>query len=294
MKRLVIIGNHGQLGSDLEELLARAPDRYEVTGLDLPDFDIRAHAAARDRLLALAPHVIVNTAAFHRVDDCEDDAASAFAVNAVAVHNLAKICRELDAVLMHFSTDYVFGADRDRSRPYVETDAPGPLGVYAASKLAGEHVVRTAWRKHFVIRTSGLYGRNASQMKGGNFVEIMLRVAAASKPLRVVDDQRLGPTSTGDLAPKLVELLATDAYGLYHVTNGGACTWYEFARAIFTLAGLAPELSPTTTEAYGAKADRPRYSVLENRALGDLGLAPLRPWHDALADYLLLTGRRQA
>jgi len=291
MLRIALIGHKGQLGSDLSTLLAKSPTRYELHGFDLPDFDVRNHAAVRERLLAVAPGLVINTSAFHRVDDCEDDAASAFGVNVVAVHNLAKVCRELDAPLMHFSTDYVFGADRARARPYAEDDAPGPVSVYGASRLAGEQVLRSTWKKHFLVRTCGLYGKNASQMKGGNFVEIMLKLAAAGRPLRVVDDQRLGPTATADLAPKLVELFETHAFGLYHVTNGSDCTWYELAREIFRLVKLSPDLGPTTTEAYGAKADRPRYSVLENRALARLGLAPMRPWREALRDYLAATGR---
>jgi dTDP-4-dehydrorhamnose reductase len=173
---------------------------------------------------------VINTAAFHRVDDCELDATSAFAVNAVAVHELARTCRELDAVLMHLSTDYVFGAERARSRPYAESDAPGPVSVYGASKLAGEHLLRSSWSRHFVVRSSGLYGRATSQSKGGNFVEIMLRMASVGRPLRVVADQRLAPTSTHALAQRLVALLDTDAYGLYHLTAGGECSWYEFGR----------------------------------------------------------------
>ncbi len=293
MKRVVIIGVNGQLGSDLREAFGRQPDRWEVAGVDLPDFDVRDHAGARQKLVALAPAAVVNMAAFHRVDDCEDDPRLAFEVNAVAAHNLARVCRELDVPLMHFSTDYVFGADRARSRPYAESDAPGPVSVYGVSKLAGEHVVRATWRKHFVVRPCGLYGRSQSGSKGGNCVEIMLKLAAAGKPLKVVDDQRLAPTSTYDLAPRLVELLSTDAWGLYHLTAGGDCTWYEFARAIFELAGVRADLSPTTTEAYGAKADRPRYSVLENRAARELGLLPMTPWREALAQYLALTGRRR-
>jgi dTDP-4-dehydrorhamnose reductase len=291
MRRVVIIGVNGQLGSDLRELLAKKPESYEVVGLDLPDFDVREHARVRERLRELAPQLVVNMAAFHRVDDCEDEPQLAFEVNALAVLNLARVCRELDAPLMHFSTDYVFGAERDRRTPYTETDATGPVSVYGASKLAGEHLVRASWRKHFVVRTCGLYGRSQSSTKGGNFVEVMLRLARERKPLKVVDDQHLAPTSTFDLAPELEALLGTDAFGLYHLTAAGECTWYDFARAIFELTGQEPELAPTTTEAFGAKADRPRYSVLDNKAARAIGLAPLCPWREGLAEYLRLTGR---
>jgi dTDP-4-dehydrorhamnose reductase len=293
MKRVVIVGVGGQLGSDLRERLLTRPDQYEVVGVDLPDFDVCKHDLVRQRLTEIKPSAVVNMAAFHRVDDCEDNARLAFEVNAIAVYNLAKVCGSLDVPLVHFSTDYVYGGDRTRARPLAESDAPAPTSVYGASKLAGEHVVRSTWHKHFIVRTSGLYGRNQSQMKGGNFVEIMLRLAASGKPLRVVDDQRLGPTSTFELAQRVEALLSTEAYGLYHVTAGGDCSWYEFAQAIFELAGLHPEVSPTSTEAYGAKADRPRYSVLDNKAARDLGLAPMIHWREALANYLTMTGRRR-
>ncbi len=290
--KVVIIGVGGQLGTDLYELLTASGKSHEVIGLDLPDFDVADHARVRERLRELHPDAVVNMAAFHRVDDCEDQAAQAFAINALAVHNLALACREIDAALMHFSTDFVFGADKARATPYTETDTPGPVSVYGASKLAGEHLVRLAWHKHFVVRTCGLYGRAKSQKQGGNFVEIMLRLAASGKPIRVVDDQRLAPTSTLELAARLEALLHTEVYGLYHLTAAGSCTWHEFARAIFELANVPCELLPTTSEAYGAKAARPRYSVLANDAARALGLSPMRPWREALADYLHLTGRR--
>ena len=291
--RIAIIGIGGQLGSDLRERLAKTPDRYEVAGLDLPDFDVCNHAAVRARLSDIAPEFVVNMAAFHQVDVCEEDVATSFEVNAIAVHNLAKVCCELDAPLMHFSSDYVFGADRGRNRPYTETDAPGPLSVYGASKLAGEHLARLAWRKHFIVRTCGLYGRTRSQKKGGNFVDTMMRLAAGGQPIKVVNDQRLTPTSTFELAQRLEELLRTEAYGLYHLTATGDCTWYEFARAIFEIAGVTPQLTATTSAAYGAKAERPRYSVLDNKAARECGLTPMQPWRDAVAEYLAMTGHRR-
>jgi dTDP-4-dehydrorhamnose reductase len=284
---------NGQLGADLRELLMSMRDLYEVVGVDLPDFDVRNHALVIDRLKDIAPSMVVNMAAFHRVDDCENDARLAFEVNAVAVHSLARTCAAFDVPLMHFSTDYVYGGDRTRTTPLAESDPPAPTSVYGASKLAGEHVLRSTWRKHFIVRPSGLYGRNQSEMKGGNFVEIMLRLAAAGKPIKVVGDQRLGPTSTYELARRLEELLRTEAWGLYHLTAGGDCTWFEFAQAIFELADLRPELSPTTTEAYGAQADRPRYSVLDNKAARAIGLTPMIHWREALANYLTMTGRRR-
>jgi dTDP-4-dehydrorhamnose reductase len=227
---------------------------------------------------------VVNLTAFHRVDDCEAQAESAYAVNVLAVLNLARAANALDAALMHLSTDYVF--DGKASEPYVETSTPWPLSVYGNSKLAGEMLVRTQAVRHFVVRTCGLYGRAGSSGKGGNFVETMLRKARAGEAIRVVDDQTMTPTSARNLAVQLAELLPTTHYGLFHATSEGACTWYEFARAVFEIAGVSADLSPTTSALYKAPALRPRYSVLENKRLKDLGLNRMLDWRAALAEYL--------
>ena len=177
------------------------------------------------------------------------------------------ICRDLDCCLVHFSTDYVFGMDAGRGRPWTEDDPPGPLSVYGLSKLAGEYLVRSTCPKHFVIRTCGLYGVRGSGGKGGNFVETMLRLAGNGKPLRVVNDQRCTPSYTADVAAAVASLLATNRYGLYHVTNAGNCTWFEFAREIFRLADVRVELTPISSLNSGAPARRPDYSVLSNEKL---------------------------
>ena len=187
-------------------------------------------------------------------------------------------------MLVHFSTDYVF--DDPQRKPFVETDTSSPQSIYALSKLAGELIVRRYAQKYFLIRTCGLYGRTGSGGKGGNFVKTMLRLARAGKPIRVVSDQVLTPTSTKDLAEKLAPLLHTNKYGLYHMTNTGECSWCDFAAEIFRLAGLTPDLQPTTSAAFGAKARRPAYSVLDNLAYRNAGFADFRPWQEALADYL--------
>jgi dTDP-4-dehydrorhamnose reductase len=218
------------------------------------------------------------------VDGCEDEPERAFAVNAMAVRDLAIAAKGSGAVLVHFSTDYVF--DGRQRRPYRETDPPGPLSVYAASKLAGEYFVRATLERYFLIRTCGLYGIAGSRDKGGNFVETMLRLAREGRDIRVVGDQVLTPTSARELARKVRQLVETGQYGLYHITNNGECSWYQFAQAIFELAGLNPRLLETTSAAYGARANRPAYSVLDNANLYRLGLDDLRPWHEALKEYL--------
>ena len=279
--RIAIIGADGQLGTDLPAFF---PDD-RVLPLLWPAFDITKRVAAGRTLAGLKPDVVINTAAFHRVDECEDAVETAFEVNAFAVRDLARLCRDLGAVLVHFSTDYVF--DGRKRKPYVEDDRPGPLNVYAASKLAGEFFVQASAERYFLIRTCGLYGSAGCREKGKNFVETMLRLAESGRrPIRVVEDQVVTPTSTVELAARVAALVRTDAFGLYHLTNEGACSWFEFARAIFDLSGRRADLEPVDSAAFGAKARRPAYSVLENRRLNALGIPPFSPWKDALAAYL--------
>ncbi|MGH7409450.1 MAG: dTDP-4-dehydrorhamnose reductase [Candidatus Methylomirabilis sp.] len=276
----LLIGADGQLASELQEAFK---DRHLVP-LRHADLELADRARVEDTLHRYRPRLVLNTAAYHRVDECEDFPERAFAVNAVAVRNLAIAAKEIGAVVVHFSTDYVF--DGHQRRPYRETDSPGPLSVYAASKLAGEYFVRAILDRYFLIRTCGLYGLAGSREKGGNFVETMLRLAREGREIRVVGDQVLTPTSARELARKARQLVETGQYGLYHITNNGECSWHQFAQAIFGLAGLNPRLSETTSAAYGARANRPTYSVLENAKLRSLGLDDLRDWREALKEYL--------
>jgi dTDP-4-dehydrorhamnose reductase len=229
--------------------------------------------------------VVVNCAAYNFVDKAESEPETAFAVNAWAVRDLTTICRDLDATLVHFSTDYVFGLDGDRTTPYRETDAPGPMSVYGLSKLTGEYLVRSICPKHFVIRTCGLYGVWGSGGKGRNFVETMLRLAGLGKPIPVVNDQRCTPSFTADVAAATAALIATGAFGLYHITSGGDCTWYELARETLRLAGVTADLTPISSAEFGADARRPGYSVLSNEKLLAAGVTHLRHWTEALAAY---------
>ena len=283
MRRVVVIGSKGQLGSDLVRELGD-PDR--VVPLSHQDLEICDHVRTRELLTRLRPDAVINTAAYHRVDDCEDHETRAFETNADAVLNLGRICNDLDALLAHVSTDYVFGGDGGRTAPYTEQDPPSPLNVYGASKLAGENLLREECRRRLIVRTSGLYGLAGDR----NFVAIMLRLAGTGRPIRVVDDQRLGPTFTAHLARRMVRLLASKAQGTVHVTNQGECTWYEFAHRLFELAGITVDLTPITSREFGAKAIRPAYSVLANESLTRAGLDPMPHWSRGLADYL--SGKR--
>lgn len=282
--RVVLIGANGQLGSAVRLVLSSSPG-VELRALTHVDLELCDDRATRGLLCEARPDLVINTAAYHRVDDCEDNPVRAFEVNTYAALHLAKICRDLDAELVHLSTDYVFAGDKVGG--YSEDDLPNPLNAYGVSKLAGEYFVRHLCPKHFVVRSSGLFGIAGSRGKGSNFVELMLRLAQEGRDIRVVDDQVLSPTYTVDLARAIVWLVATKRYGFYHISNAGRCSWYEFARKIFELSGLSPKLSPTTTAAFGARARRPACSVLRNTAFEALSGSSLRPWPEALAAYLV-------
>ena len=279
--RYVVLGSAGQLGRDL---CPRLPG--EVIPLTRAQVDLTQPVTLREVLGGLRPDVVINCAAYNFVDRAESEPAAACAVNTWAVRDLAVACRNLGSPLVHFSSDYVFGLDEGRRSPYAETDAPGPVSVYGLSKLAGEYLVRSLCPKHFIIRTCGLYGVGGSGGKGGNFVETMLRLAQQGKPLRVVADQICTPSYTVDVARAAVALVQTGRYGLYHVTNCGACSWHQFAGTIFEQAGVRTDLAAITSREYGAPARRPGYSVLGMAAYEALGLATPRPWQDALAAYL--------
>jgi dTDP-4-dehydrorhamnose reductase len=287
--RILLIGASGQLGTDLRRVLPPAA----LVPLTRRDLDVTDPAAVERVLETHAPAWVVNTAAFHRVDDIEADARLAFAVNAAAAHGLAGACARRGARLLHLSTDYVFGGGPPG--PYTEDAPPAPLSAYGRSKLEGERLVRAASPAHVVVRSSGLYGIAGSSGKGGNFVETMLRLAREGAPIRVVDDQVLAPTYTADLAGAIAALLAVSPPGgVYHLTNAGACSWFAFAARIFALCALAPKLEPTTSAAFGARAARPPNSVLANTRAAALGLPALRPWDQALAAYLDAKGHRAA
>lgn len=282
--KIMLIGANGQLGSDLAKVLhARGHDLAPLTHADIEVTDQASIEAALD---AHYPDLVMNMAAFHKVDLCEDQVEQTFAVNTFGVRQLALACRARDVALLHMSSDYVFGGEQTRNAPYIETDTPAPINAYGVSKLAGEQFVRYVLEQYYIFRVTGLYGVAGSSGKGGNFVELMLRLAREGKDIRVVDDQRMTPTYTVDLAHQIAAVVETGQYGLYHATSQGDCTWYEFAAEIFRQSGLSPNLDRAKTGDFGERATRPAYSVLENKALQQLGLDQMRPWQQALASYL--------
>lgn len=280
--RYAVIGAAGQLGRDL---CPRLPG--QVIPLGRAEADLTNPVLLRQTLSALKPDVVVNCAAYNFVDQAESEPDAAIAVNDRGVRSLARLCKELDSVLVHFSTDYVFGQESARTTPYQVTDAPGPLSAYGRSKLAGEDAVRTECPGHFVIRTCGLYGSRGAGGKGGNFVETMLRLAGQGQPLRVVNDQICTPSYIADVAVATIELIQTGRYGLYHVTSAGSCSWHEFARAIFDVGRVRADLSPVPSRDYPTPARRPNYSVLALDELSTAGVTTPRPWDDALAAFFV-------
>jgi dTDP-4-dehydrorhamnose reductase len=280
--KVLLIGASGQLGSDLVKALTDV----ETICLTHRDVEICEPVGLQETLRRHAPDIVINTAAYHKVDECEVNVEKTVAVNTHGVRNLALACKEQDCALLHMSTDYVFGGDAKRRTPYTETDIPSPINAYGIAKLAGEYFVRYILDRHWIVRSQWLYGVAGASGKGGNFVELMLRLAREGRDIKVVDDQVGSPTYTADLARKLAQLVKTDHYGLYHITNKGECTWYQFARKIWELSGLSPNAEPTSTAAFGATATRPAYSVLDNAALQAIGLDDMQPWEEALAAYL--------
>ena len=277
---IAVLGSQGQLGRDL---VPRLPG--DVRPLTRADIDLDNPVTVAAYFATQRPDVFVNCSAYNLVDKADADPDAAFRVNAWGVRALAVECAKAGTKLVHVSTDYVFGLEAERTRPLTELDAPGPVSVYGLSKLAGEYLARTHCPRHLVVRTCGLYGAWGSGGKGGNFVETMLRVAGQGKPLRVVADQHCTPTYTADLAAALVQLIAADAQGLFHLTNAGATTWHDLAAEAFRLSRVTADLTPIPTAQYPTPARRPCYSVLDCGNAAALGVT-MRPWRDALAAYL--------
>jgi len=281
--KVMVVGANGQLGTDVVRAFADNGD--DVLSLTHADIEITDGEAVATKLRDLQPSVVVNTAAMHNVENCELQPGRAFEVNAFGVRNLALTARDIGTVLMHISTDYVF--DGCKLSPYEEQDPPRPLSVYGNSKLAGEYFVRSTLDKHFVLRTSAIYGKSPCRAKGGlNFIQLMLKLANQRGEVRVVDNEFVTPTPTSDLARQIVALSRCEKYGLYHATAEGACSWFEFAREIFALTGTKVSLKVAGPNEFPTKVPRPKYSVLENGGLKLLGLNTFRPWQEGLRDYL--------
>ena len=277
-KSVIVTGADGQLGSELcRQLGSRA------LGLTRNDCDLSDPAQTQRMLNEYRPQIVINSAAYTAVDRAEAEIALCHSINADAVLVLANACRNVDATLVQVSTDYVFGGDQERSLPYCEEDEPSPLSVYGRSKLAGEQYAAEAG-KYFVVRTCGLYGRRVKPTQS-NFVDTMLRLSGERDLLRVVADQHCTPSYCAHVAKAILQLMETNVFGLYHLVNAGATTWYELATEIFRIAGIDVCVEPIASDEYKTVAKRPNYSVLCTNKLSALGIR-LPTWKEALKEYL--------
>jgi dTDP-4-dehydrorhamnose reductase len=276
--KVVIAGANGQLGKDM--LLAARNAGHDVVGFGRAEMDVADADSVRRRMELERPDMVVNCAAWTDVDGAESDETGAFAVNGTGAGNVAAGAREVDAAVVFVSTDYVF--DGQKSTPYVESDQPGPLSAYGRTKLAGEEATAAANPRHFIVRSSGLFG-----IGGGNFVDTMLRLAESTNEVLVIRDQVTSPTYTWHLAYGLTRLIEGIEYGIHHMAAAGRCSWYEFAREIFEQAKTDTKVLSGTTEMLGRPAPRPAFSVMQSQREHAIRLPS---WNDGLAGYLAQRG----
>jgi dTDP-4-dehydrorhamnose reductase len=286
-KKVVVFGCRGQLGVELVTVFqARG---YDVVGFERAKLDI-ADAAQVERVFAAEdPAIVLNAAAYNQVDVAEKEPLSAMQANGLAVRNLAMACRQHDARLVHFSTDYVF--DGTAGRAYTEEDVPHPLGAYAVSKLAGELYAQAYLDHPLIIRTSGVFGPGGLNTARGNFIEAMLRLAAGGQPIRVLNDHVASPTYSPFLAARAADLVDRDLTGIFHAGGGQAISWFDYAAMIFHAAGLHPELKPTNEREFRTAARRPKYSALSNAKMERSGIEPLPTLETAVELYLQARAR---
>ena len=281
--KVLITGCQGQLGRELCRQIGKLnqrPQQVEVVATDLDQLDITDAKQVQAMVTSEQPQVIINTAAYTKVDACETEERKAFQINALGARNLSVAASNIGAKILQVSTDYVF--DGTGTTPIREYDPVNPLNVYGKSKALGEKLVIETNPRHFVVRTAWLYG------DGHNFVRTMLKLASERDGLQVVNDQIGSPTSTVDLAGCILDLIQTESYGIYHGVCEGECSWYEFVKRIFTIKGINIKVKPIRTSELNQPARRPAYSVLENFMLDMIGLNTFRGWEKALKDYLNL------
>ena len=275
--KILVTGANGQLGHDLRRVLSQAG--HEVTGLGRDGLDVCNGAQVNYVMEMTRPDVVVHAAAYTAVDKAEVEVDEAFRVNTDGSRNIAVAAEAVGAKVCYISTDYVF--DGNSERPYREYDLVHPVSIYGQSKLGGEIVTQTLSSRYFLVRTSWVFG-----IGGGNFVKTMLKLGQEREALQVVNDQKGSPTYTVDIASFIGDLIVSDAYGVYHASNAGSCTWYEFATAIFEASGLSVTVNPCATEEFPRPAPRPRNSTLDHVAIRTNGFSELPHWRDALHRFL--------
>ncbi|MEM3883170.1 MAG: dTDP-4-dehydrorhamnose reductase [Candidatus Methanomethyliaceae archaeon] len=281
--KIAIIGSTGQLGTDLMKVFK---NEYETIGLTHQEIEVTEYNSCLI-LKRYQPEVVINTAAFHKTDQCEEEPLRAFSVNALGARNIAAISKELEAITVYISTDYVF--DGSKEEPYTEDDTPNPINTYGISKLAGELYTKQN-PQHYIIRVASLFGVAGASGKGGNFVETIIEKAKRKEIIRVVNDMWMSPTYTKDAAEAIKRILERRLpFAVYHVTNQGKCTWYQFAEQVFSYLGMRPELQPIKTRDLKQKAKRPIFSPLTSTRLPKYGII-MRRWEEALHDYLVEKG----
>jgi dTDP-4-dehydrorhamnose reductase len=280
--KAVVFGCRGQLGIELMTVLQQRG--YQVAGFDRSQVDISDSAQVERAFEREDPAVVINAAAYNQVDIAEKEPGPAMTANALAVRNLAMCCRQYDARLVHFSTDYVF--DGAAGRAYTEQDTPHPLGAYAVSKLAGELYAQAYLEQPLIIRTSGVFGPGGLRTARSNFIELMLRLAANQQPIRVVDDHVASPTYSPILAARSADLMDRGLSGVFHVAGGQAISWFDYACMIFRIAGVEPEVKPTSEREFRTAARRPKYSALSNSKMESCGIEPFPPLETAVRLYM--------
>ncbi|MCM8901624.1 dTDP-4-dehydrorhamnose reductase [Caldicoprobacter algeriensis] len=274
---VLVTGARGQLGYDVVERLKEL--NIEHIGVDKEEFDLTDEKETKEFIKSYKPDVVVHCAAYTAVDKAEDEKELCHAVNVLGTRYVAEACKEIDAKMLYISTDYVF--DGEKEGPYEVDDQPNPINYYGLTKYLGERKVQNILQKYFIVRISWVFGKN-----GSNFVKTMLRLGQERKEVRVVCDQVGSPTYTYDLARLLCEMIQTDKYGIYHATNEGYCSWYEFACEIFKTAGMDVKVIPIKSNEYPTKAKRPANSRLSKKRLELMGFNLLPHWRDALERYI--------
>lgn len=275
--KVLVTGANGQLGYDVVKELQK--QNIECCGATRQDFDIVDFEDTEKFIRNYMPDAVIHCAAYTAVDKAEDEQGLCYLVNASATESIAEICRKINAKMLYISTDYVFDGTKDGF--YEVDDKPNPINVYGKTKLLGEQAVQKILDKYFIVRISWVFGEH-----GNNFVKTMLRLGKERKEINVVADQYGSPTYTADLAPLLVEMVKTDKYGIYHVTNEGVCTWAEFAEEIFKIAKLDVKVNHITTEEYPTRARRPMNSKMSKKSLSINGFRVLTNWKSAVKKYI--------
>lgn len=275
--KVLVTGVNGQLGYDVVKELDKRG--YQAIGVDREQMDLTSTQQIKECIGNIKPEAIIHCAAYTAVDKAEDEEELCRRVNAVATKDIAEYAKELDIPMIYISTDYVFDGTKDGE--YTEDDIPNPINVYGKTKYEGEIYVQELLEKYYIVRISWVFGQN-----GNNFIDTMLRLSKEKDSLNVINDQVGSPTYTKDLAPLLVDMIETDKYGIYHATNEGYCTWYDFAKEIFKVANIDIEVRKITTLEYLMKAKRPMNSKISKQKLIDNNFKMLRNWKESIREYL--------